>query len=332
MNIYSTVDKSNIDKIICMFNSVWENTTSKERLNFFLLTDEIPKNLPFIPEHLMKILTIRELNLTSEWAELLNNFNKNFYKNSQWCKSDMNFGRFLFFEIFPEVDRVLYLDWDMIVLGDIFEIINEYNDIENMVVAECGKTAFTSNIFTDIFRQSLTYEEIYLKRFNNKINRNVVKILNYLNIKVDDVKKLDGFNAGLYIVSKDQFEKKYLFNLINNLIKVQKKLKCFNFGTQVVMNFMHVKNRVLIPKVWNHLPSIPNLDSLKIIHYNGTEKPWNVKPDKKNIWLIYYNKIYPEWKYNKINLSNKNQKKEIIKEKVSTKKLNQNKKLIFYLR
>ena len=54
MNIYSCVDNTNIDKIIALFNSVYINANieKKENLCFFLLVDNIPENIPFIPEYL----------------------------------------------------------------------------------------------------------------------------------------------------------------------------------------------------------------------------------------------------------------------------------------
>ena len=67
MNIYSTVDGNNIDKIIILFNSVYENSNNKNDLNFYLLTDKIPDTLPFIPDYLSKKLQIKELFLDEEW-------------------------------------------------------------------------------------------------------------------------------------------------------------------------------------------------------------------------------------------------------------------------
>ena len=100
MNIYSSVDGNNIDKIIVLFNSVLINADSKkkEQLKFYLLVDKLPNELPFIPDELKSILEIKELELNTAWRNTLNQFNENFYKKSNWCKSDMNFARFLFFD------------------------------------------------------------------------------------------------------------------------------------------------------------------------------------------------------------------------------------------
>ena len=105
MNIYSSVDNTNIDKIICLFNSVWINSNKDKRdeLRFYLLVDKIPEEIPYIPDNIKERLEIKGLNLNDEWKNLLNNFNNTFYKKSNWCKNDMNFARFVIFDHFENV-------------------------------------------------------------------------------------------------------------------------------------------------------------------------------------------------------------------------------------
>ena len=321
MNIYSSVDGKNIDKIIVLFNSVYINANKEKQsqLKFYLLVDKLPNTLPFIPEYLENILTIKELKLNKIWEKLLDDFNNYFYKSSKWCKSNMNFARFLFFNHFPEVDRVVYLDWDMIVLADIFELEKVYNSKKNMIVSKCGKQTTFTNIFTPEFRYSTEMQSLYLSKKLRLKNHKASKILKYINLDPYYMGQVQGFNAGFYIVSNTHFEENYLINLIRKLIEAQKHFSCFNFGTQVVMNLMVVNDRIYIDKVWNHLPNANDNYSLKIIHWNGTEKPWNSKLYTNNIWYEYCFKVYPEYKkifsyikkYNdKINVKSKS--KEII--------------------
>ena len=147
MNIYSIVDHKNIDKIITLFYSVYLNSDErKENLKFYLITDKIVIDDIKVPKELINKIKIRTLVFNERWKSLLDDFNKYFYKGSTWCKNNMNFGRFLFFEVFPEVERVIYLDWDMILLGNIFELKNEY-DSYRMIVSECG---IKNILFTNI--------------------------------------------------------------------------------------------------------------------------------------------------------------------------------------
>lgn len=296
MNIYSTVDGKNIDKILVLFNSAYENTENKSELKFYLMIDEFPETIPDIPTNLVDILEIREIDWDEIWIQILEDFNTYFYKSSVWCKSNMNFSRFLFFKFFPEVDRAVYLDWDMIVQGDLFELKDKYDDQENMIVCECVGENIFNNIFTKEFKYAKTLRGIYNRSKKDSIKNHMVgKVIRFLKIPEKIIFDQRGFNAGFYIVSKSHFDENYMTHLISKLIRLQKQYDCFNFGTQVVMNLMHIQNRIFIPKLWNHLPNIDDLASLKIIHWNGIYKPWNCVSSVNEIWWNYCLKIYPNY-------------------------------------
>ena len=73
-----------------------------------------------------------------------------------------NFSRFWFYELFPKLDYIIYLDIDMIIEGDIFELANfKFDDtyffaavlgtitkeyrIENMKIDQCLLQEFNIN-------------------------------------------------------------------------------------------------------------------------------------------------------------------------------------------
>ena len=72
------------------------------------------------------------------------------------------------------------------------------------------------------------------------------------------------FCAGFFIVSSIHFEELYLIDFIQNLINIQEKYRCFNFGTQAVMNLMHLDNRLYVSKLWNYTPDPHIIDTIKI--------------------------------------------------------------------
>lgn len=296
LNIYSCIDNKNIDKIIVLFNSVFENCSCKNNIKFYLIIDELPEIFPYIPEDISCRLTIRELKMSDKWKDTMKDFNEYFYLKANWCKCDMNFARFLVFNIFPELERVIYLDWDMIVLGNIYELIDNYKDKENFICSNLqnGQTMF-NNIFVDEFRYSQTICGLrQIDKFLKIKNHRVTKIMNFLNFSYKDIFGTCGFNAGFYIVSKEHFEENYLLEFLGKLIIIQKKVSCFNFGTQIVLNLLHIDKRVQISKKWNHLPILDYLENdLKIIHWNGLNKPWVDKKDNLNkVWWDYYKKVY----------------------------------------
>lgn len=282
MNIYSCVDSKNLDKLIVLFNSCYINCTNKNLLNFYIITDSDDYNELFIPISLIDKVHIKKVDFNKDWQNLLNNFNYYFYENSSWCKNDMNFARFLFFKVFPNIKRAMYLDWDMIVQGNVYDLINQYNSTENMIISKIND----KSIYHNIFNYSLK---------GNIYSKNSVKIKTVISSLDTDLKLLTTtphFCAGFYIVSDFHFEEKYLQQLLQKLINVQSKYKCFNFGTQCVMNLMHIDKRIFIDRLWNLTPDKHDINEIKIIHWNGHSKPWNDHSKEINKkWWYYKNLI-----------------------------------------
>ena len=282
MNIYSCVDSKNIDKIFVLFYSCFLNTTNKDSLKFYIVTDRNSYDISNIPNNIKHIIKIKSVEFSDIWLQKLKDFNENFYQNSSWCKNDMNFARFLFFKVFPDVKRAIYLDWDMIVQGDIYELIKDYNSYEKMVASNISGKSIYHNIFNIKFKGNM-----YSK---NPIKIN--KVISLLNTDAKTLTTIPHFCAGFYIISDFHFEENYMLEFIQNLIDIQKKFKCFNFGTQSVMNLMHLNNRIFVDRLWNLTPDKDDINKIKIIHWNGHSKPWNDKEKEINkIWWIYSNII-----------------------------------------
>ena len=300
MNIYSCVDNKNIDKIFVLFFSCYVNCSDKENLNFYLLVEnEFNLEDLKIPEFLKDKITIRNLDMeklkSSGWISLIKKFSDVFYIQGMKCNHIMNFARFFVFSHFPEIDRFIYLDWDMIVDGDICQLNDEYNS-KKLVVANPYKIEF-SKLVGNIGNLNLnqlklvTVNKNFIKSNLHKLQRDLIfknynELLKILTGK-DNIGKNKSFNAGFYIVSKETFDEQYLKNIISKLINIQKEKKCFRFGTQVIMNLISVNNMIFVDKKWNNIPNDDNF----ISHWNGLEKPW-ISKDKK--WMKYFNKLNNE--------------------------------------
>ena len=86
MNIYSCVDSKNIDKLIVLFYSCFLNSTNKQSLRFYIITDDDSYNIN-IPLELKELITIKSIKFDDKWHQILNEFNQHFYKDSIWCKN-----------------------------------------------------------------------------------------------------------------------------------------------------------------------------------------------------------------------------------------------------
>ena len=290
MNIYSCVDSINIDKIYVLFYSIYKNTDRFNDLKFYVITDS--NNIKEVPLFLKEKVKIKSIRFNNKWEKVLENFNKYFYNRSSWCKSDMNFARFFVFELFPELDKVIYLDWDMIVQTDIFNLESYYNKDVPIV----AKLYNNWNVKENIIDEKMTIKK---------------ELLNKIEFDLDNfgLFEKDSFNSGFFIVSKDNFRLRTLYNLINNLIKIQKEHNVFKFGTQVIMNIL-LGNSEFVDYKWN---TNKVLEESYIIHWCGHKKPW-ISND--NIWLKYFDELYPTKKEEEIEINKKINKKCLIYMKI----------------
>ena len=150
-------------------------------------------------------------------------------------------------------------------------------------------------VASNISGKSIYHNIFNIKFKGNMYSKNPIKINKVISLLNTDAKTLTTiphFCAGFYIISDFHFEENYMLEFIQNLIDIQKKFKCFNFGTQSVMNLMHLNNRIFVDSLWNLTPDKDDINKIKIIHWNGHSKPWNDKEKEINkIWWIYSNII-----------------------------------------
>lgn len=309
MNIYSCIDNKNIDKIIVLFYSCYINCSQKDKLKFYLLVEsEFDYQNVNIPDVLKDILSVKGLDYyeleKSGWINIINDFNKYFYIQGSKCKHIMNFARFFIFKFFPEIERAIYLDWDMIVEDDIYKLSIYYNS-EKLIVANPSRGIF--NTLCGNIGNLREEEIVFLKLKNNHIFRNQIQKVKAITYKknilikynklikeitnIDNASNNKSFNAGFYIISKDAFNENNLQTLILKLIEIQKSKKPFRFGTQVIMNLLSLNNILFIDNKWNNTP----VENNSISHWQGLDKPWETKDPK---WMKYYNELKKSNQYN----------------------------------
>ena len=212
------------------------------QLKFYLLIDknlnvqELDNLIPFQLKDKLKIKSINFDELSEEgWLEINNDFSKYFYKQSNACNHIMNFSRFFIFKYFPEIERAIYLDWDMIVKGDFNELLESYNQDKFIVSKHCQNRNFYKCIF-DVQKTSLYFRNI------NDLKLFLKKSVNTITNSKCNATGGKSFNAGFYIVSKNDFEENKLKKLINLMIKYQKKHNILLHGTQTILIFLTLNN------------------------------------------------------------------------------------------
>ena len=160
--------------------------------------------------------------------------------------------------LYPQYDKALYLDCDIVLLRDVAELFN-IDMGDNLVGGAPDDVIQTYEVFQE-----------YVEK--------VVGVVDYRNY----------FNAGVLLMNLDElrkynFQEKFLYSL--------DKIKFSVAQDQDYLNRL-CKGRVkIIDKTWNRMP-ISNIEvdekDLKLIHYNLAFKPWHFED-------ILYKEYF--WKY-----------------------------------
>ena len=263
INIVISCDKNQFEGIIALVNSILIHTKQKNRLFFNFLVD---KNEKDILDNLLK----EKLNLENyyikeieEDKEITNNVK--IYQNNN-IKNIMNFARFNFENEFSHLDKILYLDADMIVKAPIENLYDESK--------KCSKPHLTSRT-----ERKLINSEISKKTIDKlKLDKNQIH-----------------FNAGMYITSLDFWRKNNLKKKCIDLMRLHKNTKggLFKLGTQPILNIIFHKNLDFVDESWNTEGlgdteiNLIKIKKAKILHWTGKQKPWLPNGRYKEIWNKY---------------------------------------------
>ena len=158
------------------------------------------------------------------------------------------------------IDKILYLDSDILINSDISDLYNMELNTKSLYVACKDESAAHGD---EKKRLSLPDNYIYV-------------------------------NSGVLLINLKDLRKKYTIEEITNFIKNKKDI--LKYPDQDVLNLLYCNEIKIIPNRYNFiLKDICYYDKDEpayIIHYAGKEKPWKIKGGRYEIsYLIYYYKI-----------------------------------------
>lgn len=150
-------------------------------------------------------------------------------------------------DMFPEIDKAIYIDSDTVVPGDISELY-AYDLQDNYVAGVRDQVVIQNEIFSD-------YVE-----------------------KVLGIDRDKYFNAGMLLMNCAVFREECMLDQFVNL------LNAYTFVVAQDQDYLNIicQNRVLwLDAKWNCeiFGEIPCKEDFKIIHYNLASKPWHYKED-----------------------------------------------------
>ena len=162
-------------------------------------------------------------------------------------------------ELFPQYNKVIYLDSDVVLNADISELYNFHDLTDNYCAAATCETCHTTR------KAFYDYIEVYMG----------FKLPWY-------------FNAGVLVLNidllrKDKFEAKF-FDLLN-------KIKFEVIQDQDYLNVLFRGRVLFLPQTWNKIARKRagyDLNNIKLVHYNLYYRPWrynceDLPPDDRTL-------------------------------------------------
>ena len=259
--IFFAVDDTYIPFLAVSLQSLISNSSKENKYLIKILYINVSE------ENMLKIKKFEKENIKIEFININNQLEKvqeKLYTRNYFSKT--TYFRLFIPELYPQYDKVLYIDSDTIILEDIAELYNE--EIGNNLVAGIPDGAVQT---IEIF-QEYVEKVVGVVDYNNYFNAGIL----LMNLK--ELRKYKFQEKFLYLLEKVKFEVAQDQDYLNRLCKGRVKL---------------------LDDSWNKMPIMGISDKkVKIIHYNLGFKPWHFDniPYQEYFWKYaketeFYEKI-----------------------------------------
>ncbi len=220
-------------------HSLIENASPEYQYNIHILTEGLSdKNMSRLSAYNSENVII----IFNNVAEGIKAMSERIHVRDYYTKA--TYYRFLIADMFPDYDRGLYLDCDIVVNGDVSELFN-CNLGNNLVAAMNEEVMLAYDVYG-------TYVEKVLG-----VDRNVY------------------FNAGILVLNLDMFRK---VDIQARLLEIMSEYTFTVTQDEDYLNVLCHGNVLLLPQRWNK-NSFPGCedenDHAKIVHYKINWKPWH---------------------------------------------------------
>ncbi len=203
--------------------------------------------------------------------------------------------KFFMPDLLPDYDKVLYLDSDIIILGDLLNLYN--TNINRYYLAAVSKATADSK------RYNLGQDFVLFQRWYN-YNCGVM-VLNLKKMRKDNIKEklIESKNADMMRMLMTQTA----FNEVIPIAKIKKLSPIYNFITYWTDTDFYMNDfRYIYRPYLDDINSYEQLkDSAVIVHFAGQNKPWcTMDIPYSDKWWEYAHMINPNWKLETCNFNN----------------------------
>lgn len=184
------------------------------------------------------------------------------YKNACPHVTLSTYNRFLIPQLKPEIKKLIYLDVDVIVKGDITELYNV--DLQGYAIGAVPED-FTDNFGIEDLKIQLGLSGSHLY-----------------------------FNAGVLLIDNEKFNPDLLFEIEQ---QYRDKLK---YADQDILNIAYHNNYLVLPEKFNFMSQKQeHFENITVRHFNTNVKPWQFNPNIINTDIFIYD-VPLFWKYAKL--------------------------------
>lgn len=246
--------------------SALSNTSSHNKLHFYILSpdfsDKSFKNIDIICQIFNAKLSLITIDVNQFEA----------YQFSQEFFEPNKYSVILGPNLCKKCTKILYLDCDLIILGDLHDIF-QYN-LDNKILGAVPQVQFP-------------YQKTFIKKFNKTCQ---------------DIY----FNSGVLLIDAVRWRERKTTEMLFNLIK--EHASRFHYNDQDALNVMFLGDYYHLPGIWNvearlykeKLLSFAQAPEIKkrianpqIIHYTGLDKPWSSRKyvPQRSLYKYYSHKL-----------------------------------------
>ena len=270
VNIVMCFEKSYVFGLINLLHSMYLNTAHPERLEFHVIHTKSDSDIAVFTQ-LMACRDVFNGTSTPPRVNLIE-FDGSMIKEDiviygpaeiQRLKSSANYARFYFDQLLPTVDKIVYIDVDTIVKGDIIKLMDE-TDMRGHVIAMCPDEKQIKYVIL----QTTNLPSLFFKRY-------------YMNIDLDSQE----YNAGFFILDLKLWRKEQLLSEVYYWMREQKNHQLWRIATQPIQTIIFYENLIELDMSWMQwmlgntveraAPTSTEIANTNLFHWSGPGKPWD---------------------------------------------------------
>lgn len=268
VNIAFSADRNYLPHAAAMLRSLLDHADPSRKLNLFFLHNNIqPPNL-----QMLEMLLAEHENVVLEAINVGNRFDES-YRSPSRAPANTTYNRFLLFDLLPDIEKLLYVDVDVIVRRDITELYD--TDIGDAKLAAVTDWIMTRMLTGVIQTADPNVPDLY------KYNRETLGL--------EDKHIARYFNAGVLLFN---------FKAMGDIARVSADLMArveaggMLFRDQDILNSYFKDDLFMLDPRWNVFNSV--VDSYGKVPFENYAKAMEARKDP---WLIHYaDGAYKPWR------------------------------------